>query len=165
MFFLQLSQKIVVIGSWINFQLATCCCCITQYIVVFIACVAGVERGSGWGKREKGRGKREGASLPPPLPHLFAPATQARYSPQCGRVLSLLLTCFWLKVLLMFSLNLTGSLFCRVRYRLHVSHWLTFNYSLRQKKGKIETLRNCVYMNKRIFSLFIAETINFYIIV
>ena len=32
-------------------------------------------------------------------------------------------------------------------------------------QGKIKTIRNCVYMNKRIFSLFIAETINSCIIV
>ena len=32
-------------------------------------------------------------------------------------------------------------------------------------QGKIETIRNCVYMNKNIFSLFIAETINFCITV
>ena len=67
----------------------------------------------------------------------------------------------------MLSFNLTG-FFCRVRHGIASMFLIDLPLIINWEKilqGKIETIRNCVYMNKRIFSLFIAETINSCIIV
>ena len=121
-FFYSFRKKIVVTGSCINFKLANCCCCITQYIVVFTAM---------W-------------PCSKPSSNMFL--TKSPLDVQ-------------------FESHWFSFLPCKVSPPFFS---LTYCYLLTEKdfyKAKLRQFRNCVYMNKRIFSLFIAETINFCIIV